>query len=332
MNTVTGVIGFCESGKYFCIPKTAAPRFNLELTSTEWYLGLDPASKFTGIALCDINFKAIILLDYKRDIRVSKEQYFDDLYYLLKRLLNGIKVKAVVNEKPFTAGFSRASDVLIALRGKIDGWVREIPALQSAEYNLIYPQTWKSQVIDKSKGKNRFNTKGAVAEDLCDRFPVLREYKNSLLSGDLDSFDALGLIVGYIKSAYTADGLAKISGMKEGNHVSTVTYYWARENDLDSNFSNRIFGEFGVVFKPKYLVYNDAYSLVDNVVMASSNYDCVYTILPEKELQQFQWKLGIDITENGRCLVMFIFRKGHYGVNEMRWVQNNFEWVEEVRG
>lgn len=331
MNTLTGIIAYNERGKSFIFDRTAVSQFNLELSDVVWDIGIDAASKYTGISLMDTNEKAVILLDVKRDPKVPKEKYFDDLYYLLKRLVKGKCINLTVNEKPFTGGYVRASDVLIALRGKIEDWVKEIPELAESKYRLIYPQTWKSQIIDKTKGKSRFNAKGAIAEDLCDIFPLLAEYKTSLSSGDLDSFDALGALLGYKRSSMTADGTEKINGMKEKSHVSLVAYDWVPVSAVTESYIDTKFNGFSAVFKPKYLEYNAKYSLLDNIVMASSNNDCVFTLVPENNLQQFQWKLGIDITEPSKVLIMFIFRKGNFSIKEIEMVKKCFDWTEEVQ-
>lgn len=334
MNTVTGIIINLRSQAKLLIDRTPMKQLHLNLgDSSIWRIGIDPASRYTGLALMDTNKQYVILLDCKRDVILPNDDFYNDLYYLLKRLVTGKKVERIVNEKPFVkGGYVRASEVLIALRGKIEIWVKNIPELNLAEFAQIPPNVWKSRVINKSKGKNRFRDKKAVAEDLCDIFPLLREYYNKGYSGDLDSFDALGALIGYEMYAYTENGTKKISGSKEKTHHSLVGYKWVAESEVDESFVQNTLGLMSQITKPIFLEYNTDYSFADNVTMATSNNDATVTIIPANQLQQFQWKFGIDITKRDHLLIMFAFRKGHFTPSECSSLKNKFEMHEEFGG
>ena len=335
MNTLRGVILSLKSGNYNIINTMPIKDFNLSLGAkeTEWELGLDPATKFTGIALRDTASHFVILLDCIYDNRVPPEQYFEDQFYLLKRLAKGHTFKRVVLERPFNSPYRHTNHVLMALRGRVETWISSIPELNTAQREQIYPNSWKSRVIDKKKGKNRYNQKGAVAEDLCDIYPGLREYFCSCTSGDYDSFDALGILVGYERYSHTADGNEQICGDKGRQHVSFVGYRWEKNEDLeDDNYLQSVFGKALEFLRPVFLDYNESYSFVDNVAMATNNNDAVASIVPEKQLQQFQWKLGIDVTEPNHTLMMFAFRKGHYTLGTFQVIQQLFPLNEEIGG
>lgn len=346
MNKVKGIIllrsGFEENSskepieKYLLIQETAMRDFSIDFSAAsgmEWVLGIDPASKFTGLCMMDTNKQFIILLDCMRDNKCDADTYFDELYYLIKRLVSWRNIKLTVNEKPFDSKYSKANYTLIALRGKIDLWVKKIPELAASQYRLIYVNSWKSRIVDKSKGKNRYNQKGAVAEDLCDIFPALRNYYVRCSQGDLDSFDALGIILGYLQCAYTSDGSEKIFGDKEYRHNSFIGYIWENVSDITSpGFIQNRFRGLYEVYRAKSLVYNEDYSFKDNVIMASTSNKAVMTVVPTSQLQALQWKLGIDISEKGKALVMFIYRLGEYTQHERDTLYSIFDLREEMSG
>lgn len=333
MTTLTGIIANVKNGKYSIVQKMPVKDFKLKLNANAaWRIGIDPASRYTGLAIMDVEKNFVILLDVKRDTIANKEEYYNDLYYLIKRLVTGITFDRVVSEKPFTGGFSRASDVLIALMGKIEEWVASIPELAASDFQLINPNVWKSRVIDKSKGKGRFNMKGAIAEDLCDAFPVLRPYFELGIGGDFDSFDALGILLGYDLYAYTDDGRKRISGTKEKTHKSFVGYQWVNSDEIGPDFAQKTLGLMAQYLKPEILEYNEDYSFAENVMMATTNNDAVISIVPDKLLQQFQWKFGIDVSDKSRCLIMFAFRCGHFSLSEMDYLRSQFDMQEEFGG
>lgn len=336
MNKITGVLYSVKSGNYHLIDPMSMKDFTLEFgekANLKWEIGIDPASRFTGIAMVDTETRIIVLLDCIRDTREPMEQFFKELFYLLKRLVNGKTIVRTVNEKPFIVrGHSSANQVLLALKGRIEMFVHDIPELRESEFIQIYPNTWKAHIIDKNKGKNRFNAQGSVAEDLCDIFPGLVPYRDKCTSGDLDAFDALGIVLGYRLYAYNEDGSKKICGDKEHSHRSLLCYKWINADEIGPGFYTKIFGEAASIFKPEFLTYNENYSFSDNVMMATTNHRAVMTLLPEEQLQAFQWKMGIDITEPNHVLIMFAFRKGKYTTNEINYLKNIFEYSEEEGG
>ena len=334
MNTVTGIIVDRQIHKYKIVRKTDMKTFNMNLGSGRtWKLGIDPASHFTGLALIDSETRYVVLLDCARDKCLMPDDFYQELFLLIKRLVKNQKIERVVNEKPFVKnGYSRASEILLKLRGKIEDWVKTIPELVAGEFVQINVNVWKSRVIDKSKGSNRFNQKGAVAEDLIDLIPELGNYYNLGIGGDLDSFDALGAILGYQKYAYTPEGYKKICGEKEKSHYSLVGYKWIDGNAMDQDFLAGWLGEAFSLVKPVLLEYNTEYSFIENVMMASTNNDAVITMLPQAELQQFQWKFNIDITEKNKVMIALILRTGHYPKSVIDYITNRFDGMSERLG
>ena len=333
MNSVRGIVVRLQDNGYKLISETNVKEFNLNLVEgRSWRICIDPATKFTGVALIDEFKEFVILLDFWRDKYLPKDVYEDELFFALKRIVCRKQVSHVVVEKPFTnRKFVRTSAELQSLQGAVKTWLRMIPELNEAEKHWVPVNTWKSYIINKEKGKGRFNQAGAIAEDLCDVIPALKKYKQGLNKGDLDSFDALGLLPGWEQHYFTVDGQAKIAGSKELSHKTFVGYLWLSEEDIDTEVQRILTRLMPVLGSPKALQFNERYDLLDNIAIASTENDFVVAVIPEKYLQQFQWKLEIDITEE-KDLIAFIIRKGNVSVSNMRVISNMFELQEEVGG
>lgn len=221
----------------------------------------------------------------------------------------------VVNEKPVPKKcFAHARDTLLELLGRLNVWIEDTPEFENAQHGAVFPQTWKSQVMDKSKGKNRSNIKSEVASDLVDKYPELKYYYDFYHTDDYDSFDSLGILDGYISYAFTSDGYPQIHGSKEKRHASVVLYDWIDIDDslsFEQNIETAI-GDNISIFQPYILRYNVKYSLHDNIRMASSNFGCVATLLPKSELAPFRWKFGIDPEILWQGINVIIMKRGDF--------------------
>lgn len=331
--TIQGVIAMPGSGKYQIIMPEAANSFKLKLASnTDWYLGIDQSTSCTGLALESSNGKFVILLDVIRDKRMMKEDFFKDL----RRLINGISFDQefllVANEKPVPRKFAHARETLLELLGRLNTWIEDNPAFEYAAHEALFPQTWKSKVVDKTKGKNRSNIKSEVASDLVDRFPELQHYFEFYHTDDYDSFDALGILEGARQYAYTANGYPKIHGSLEKTHTALALYQWAEWDDTKSYEENlaEIVGDMCKVLEPVILRYNPDYSLNENIRMCSSNYQSVLTVVPHDCLTAFQWKFGIDISESNKRLILIAVRKGNFTASTINALCEYLPMNEEV--
>lgn len=308
--------------------------FNLILKKDiPWYIGLDQSTSCTGVALKAADRSFVILLDVIRDTVAPKEEYFRDLHKLLIRLVRDQQIDIIVNEKPVpTEKKKYARQVLTEFLGRLNAWIDDIPELENAQHGALFPQTWKSLVMDKSKGKNRSKIKAEIAADLVDRYPALDYYYRFMHTDDYDAFDALGILEGYIAYAFTPDGYAQIHGSKETSHVSLVLYDWIDWDSrlsFEENIENALDGNLEI-FQPYILRYNENHSLHDNIRMASSNYDCTATIIPQKELQPFKWKYGIDPADTTKALMALILRRGRFSVGLVNNAKKVYTWNEEV--
>ena len=269
-----------------------------------------------------------ILEEYLKK-KLSNVDYYRDLKYLLKRLVEGNNIYFLIYERPAPKDMY-ASRVLQELKGHLEEWISEIPEFEFATIESLFAQTWKKYVVDKSKGKGRAKIKGDIAEDLCDRYPILDEYRIKYPFSDYDSFDACGILTGYFEYAFDDDGLEKIHGIIEKTHISLVGYYWCDVAKLESVLN--IFDGAANIFSFKKLSFCDEKKLHENIRMASSNYDAIYTRLPRKVIEPFMWKYGIDIDDASKCMIMFVLRKSSFSFKEIEKFKECIQWTEEVNG
>lgn len=334
MNIVIGVIGFLKQNRAIPIDPQRMSDFELILNKDcTWEMGIDQSTSCTGIALTDKEKNYVILLDCHRDKKIAKDIFYRELKYLLKRLAANQKYSMQIHERPVPAKYRSAGNVLLELKGRLEDWMYEIPEFENILHDSIYPQSWKSQVIDKSKGKNRFNDKAAIADDLCDRYPILRQYYNLYPYSDYDSFDALGILTGYKLCAFNEAGIQKIWGTQEKTHNSLVCYsYVSIESIKDHTVLDKLFGQVLSFYAPKFLAYNMAFNLHDNVRMASSNNRAVYTVLPDNVAQDLQWTYDFDNEDETKCMLMFVFRKGDFTTSSIHVLEKIFPWNEVICG
>lgn len=330
-NRVYGVILFLKRSQVIFVRDEPVDQVNLRLNpECKWQLGIDQSTSCTGIALRDLEGQFLILLDIKRDRALAREEYFRELHFFLKRIARGMTFTLVVNERPVPGKYRSSGDVLREFLGHLNEWIISIPELSLARHESIYPQTWKSLIVNKSKGKNRSNIKSEVALDVVDIYPDLQIYYNGYRLTDYDSFDALGILEGFCRYAFDSSGNELIHGSVEKRHVSFVCYKWVSLQDIKDNARQALFGDALSDLELTSLMYNERYDMHTNIRMASSNYDAIVTVIPTKELQPFQWRFGIDITDRQHALVMLVFRKAALRVSECEALNRIFEWKEDV--
>lgn len=331
--TVTGCVWMPLYGKTICIRPASIESFRLSLTrDTSWKIGIDQSTSCTGIALKSTDNKFVILLDVHNDYRIDKQGYYRGLKYLLRRIVRDRDFRFIVNEKPIPSKNKRyARDVLMEFLGHLNEWIDDTPELRGIRHEALYPQTWKSIVVDKSKGKHRSNIKYEVASDVVDLYPGLRGYFDTYPFSDYDSFDALGILDGFEKYAFDKSGNEMIHGSIEKRHNSFVCYDWVDRAAIGENIEKRL-GELLPCLKLRALVYNERYDFYTNVRMASSNYDAVITMLPDCELQKFQWRYNFDLQDKSKCLLAYVFRPGAMPRSMVSGLERIFEHQEVIRG
>lgn len=329
MNFISGVMCAPGTGSVVEIPITPTEDFRLKLFEGTWRLGIDQSTSCTGMCIQRSDKKYLALLDVKRDKSLEPRMYYVDLYRILQRIASGNKFDQVIMEKPVPKDMY-ASRVLHELKGRVEEWVEMIPEFNGVLVDSILPQTWKSFVMDKSKGPNRSNVKRCIAEDLVDTVPELEQYFDTYPYTDYDSFDAFGILTGFNKYAFADNGVMLIHGMKEKTHVSTVGYRWIDHSEFKNVLKD--LNGFDLLVKPSFLGFNEKYNLYDNIRMATTNWDFVITAIPEKELEPFMWKYNIDIDEPDKVMVGYFVRKGALTKRGIDFFKQEVPWNEEVYG
>ena len=330
---IQGIMCMPGTGKYQIIMPDHARDFTLRLKDgVSWKLGIDQSTSCTGLALKSSDQKYLVLLDVIRDKNMLKEDYFRDLRGVITRTTKDRVFTLVANEKPVPRKFAHARETLTELLGRLNTWIEDNPAFDGATHEAVFPQTWKSMVVDKSKGPNRSNIKREVASDLVDRYPELQHYFDFYHTSDYDSFDALGILDGTIEHAFTPDGYPKIHGTIEKTHTALALYKWY---DWDSDFSYEenlaaAFGDMAQVFQPVILRYNPRYTLNENVRLCSSAYTSVITVLDGVDLVPFQWKYGIDINEAGKKMILIALKMGAFSGGAISALKSYYPMNEEV--
>lgn len=331
MNSITGVVTVRSLNRVINVNPQSIQNFSMKLRSDRvWRIGIDQSTTCCGICVQDRSKDFQILFDIKRDKNLEKRVYYSDLKNFLRRLVANMQVDLIVWEIPVPSKKSKtAGNVLRELKGHLEEWVEEIPELQEAKQDSLYPQTWKSLVMNPKKGKNRSNIKSEVAADIVDLNPLLQLYYNAYPYSDYDSFDACGILNGYIDYAYTPEGLPMIHGSMEKTHISLVRYYRARRDELGQVLP-QIFGDkYSLWFKPELLVYNQRYNRHQNIRMASSNWDVVYTVLPKDQEMVLRWKYNFE-PDDDHVLIMFVYRKRSFTAGTIKVIEQALPWGEEV--
>ena len=222
--------------------------------------------------------------------------------------------------------------VLTELFGKLEVFLEFNPDLAKTELQSIYPQAWKSRIIDKSKGTGRINTKLCCAEDICDKKPLLKNYLYNSPAKDLDGFDACGILLGYKKCAYTDNGTPKIYGVVEKRHISRVYYRYVDISNVKTqeDFTEAVFGFLGETvsyFQPKLKVYNsdNHYNLLKNIKMASSTYSFTVTQLPNKVIEPLRWNFEFEYDSN-KVMFAYILRKRDFKKSDLNVLDSVMPW------
>lgn len=295
-------------------------------------MGIDQSTTCTGIYIEDDLDDFSAILEIPRDKNITKTQYFSELTRFLNYLFKDRKLTTVVYERPVpNMKQSVAYRTLTELAGKLEQWLYDNPAMCNVKVMSLYPQSWKSKVMDKSKGTGRTSNKRAIAEDICDAKPHLREFFKLSQAKDLDAYDACGILMGYKKLCFV-DGWPRIFGYLEKRHVTEVFYRYVSESEFQQNMKDTLYGVFEdtlPIFKPKFKVYNDDYDLNRNYRMASSNDNFVITYLPKSAVQRLQWKFNFDADPN-KIMLAYIVRKGAYKTGEIGYLESIMPWHEEI--
>lgn len=318
------------------VSEIAVNQANLNLsTDLTWDIAIDQSTSCTGITVMATDETIAGTFDIHRDKSLPDRVFYKELKEFLVRLTSNKKVRMLVYEKPLPKRqFQNAQRVLYELKGRLEEWIYDIPELEAADIiDSIFPQTWKSLVMDKSKGKNRSGKKIEIARDLIDRYPALREYGMAYPYTDYDGFDSLGILTGYKRYAFNSVGMEQIHGTIEQRHIAAVFYYAADKNKSFREVKDEAFGlykEFPCLWDMKFMAYNLGYKLTQNIRMASSGDVPVMTMLPPTEHQYLKWSYNMDV--EGKNVFAFIFKKSYLSRNNYEAFCDILPCNQEVYG
>lgn len=348
MSRIAGCIHFVqknEKGELEDKTVMVAPCYyedlNIILKKDRTYLvSIDQSSSCTGIYIKESTGLIDMVLDVKRD-GMEKEIFYRELEGLLKKLLKDIRVSLLVHEEPVPNRAQYYSGkVLLELKGRLRDWIAKIPSLQEASIVSIYPQSWKSLVLDKQAAKDagetmtkRGKSKAKIALDVCRYAPWFDEYRKFKFSTDYDAFDAVGILTGYIFAAFNEDGTRKIYGIQEKKHTSFVFYKYVPITLFEDgqNYMRILLQHMYPSVYPTMLFFNERYKFVENIRMASSNNKVCLTFLPKSEVQRLQWQYNFDKKEN-HIMVALICNKSKFTKKELESLARLFPWNEEIKG
>ena len=200
--------------------------FNLHLNEDHSYMiGIDQSTSCTGFSILSTDMNIHVVIDFLNSDS-DKNQYLRAFRGFLFSICKGQKITLLVHEEPVPQQVQKySSRVLQELVGHLKEWIASIPELEDAEIKSLYPQSWKSKVIDRdaaaSNGgfKKRAKSKAAISEDVCKIFPYLCQYRARHFSKDYDCFDATGILIGWILLSHNEKGEEQIYGLKKTKHV-----------------------------------------------------------------------------------------------------------------
>lgn len=333
MALVSGIIALNTKNQFSTFKRIQIKDLKIKLpTKLQYEIGIDQSTSCTGIYIQDTKNIVNILLELEFANK-DKKDYFADIFNLISRLVKGQTVNLIVCEKPVPKDVgSYTFRVLTELFGKLEVFLEFNPDLAKTELQSIYPQAWKSRIIDKSKGTGRINTKLCCAEDICDKKPLLKNYLYNSPAKDLDGFDACGILIGYKKCAYTDNGTPKIYGVVEKRHISRVYYRYVDISNVKTqeDFTEAVFGFLGETvsyFQPKLKVYNsdNHYNLLKNIKMASSTYSFTVTQLPNKVIEPLRWNFEFEYDSN-KVMFAYILKKGDFKKSDLNVLDSVMPW------
>ena len=315
------------------VPVTLAENF-------VYRLSIDQSTSCTGLFIRSECGTINLMLEVKRGAS-EKEEYFKELEYILKQLFLDQKVSIIIHEEPVpNKNQYYSGKVLIELKGRLREWIKRIPAFQDAEVVSMYPQSWKTFVVDKEAAKEsgktaaqRAKSKASIAEDVCKFLPDFYEYRMKHFSTDYDGFDAAGIMIGFRLAAFKPNGKRRIYGMKEKRHTSYVFYKYVPLKELQEAVipQDVILGDLTYGEHPKYLAYNENYKFVDNVIMATSSDKMTLTALPESELNRLQWMFDFEL-DKSKVMIAVLVNKSKYTAGQIEAFKYILPWYEEIKG
>ena len=328
MAIISGIICRNSTQKHFLIPPVLLDNLSsLRLPKSDGYIvAFDPSTSCTGIAAISLNRDFYALFDVRNDLQ-SKDNFFRDIFRFIYQLFATQRAPLIIHEHMPPQRYANGV-ALLELEGALKEWIKRIPGFDQSRVEKILPQSWKTFVVDpnkpgdyvKGKKKRRCDCKNLIAEDVTALYPLLDPYLRCTPAKDYDSFDAMGIIHGYLDYAYDEQGRPKICGLEEKTHTSLVAYRpLAPEILTQPNALYYGFNGCERALDMKYLIYNTRYNLNKNIRMATSNNKAVATVIPDKYVPALQLEFGFDYAPGSVCCA-YMLRKGKLTAREQSFI------------
>ena len=275
-----------------------------------YQIGIDQSTTQTGIAIktYDTN-KLVYMLDYINEGMLHYKDYIGMFVTALEYLLRQIPVKRLVYEEhSHIRGDSKyASKVLRNLADNISKVQLKFP---STEFCTTSPVVWRSTFLPKDIYKGRMkdnNIKLYVVEECLRRYPNIIKYK-SYVGDSYDSFEALGILDGFLEGNFTPDGRRIVTRDLpiEYNHycIKNLRIYSERTKATFLDEFKEEIKKRGFV----QLVHNEDMALDELSRRATTNFKEVILIplKRNKEYNIYLWDYGIEAKDDEIiCLICY---------------------------
>lgn len=202
-------IHYCYTDKYSYLAKESnnvhgipyPDSFSLP-TEEDLVIAFDQSTSQTGLAIWNVQGDLICVADFVNSGKVLDFPiYTGMLSNIMKKILEDCFVEQFIYEKHSRMP-GLADSVLMKMKGTMDMWKFNIPALEGLDYGEILPQVWRKHFLrgdPRYKGRyTKDKVKGAAYEECCLRYPELKKYFDSFRQVP-DSCDALGIGEGFIQ-------------------------------------------------------------------------------------------------------------------------------------
>lgn len=275
--------------------------------SKTYSIALDQSTTCTGIYVVSTDMKYRMIMDFER-LQTERKRFISYLRRLISNLVQGLKVDTMLIEKPVPHKHQRYSgDILRELKGALEQLQFDVPELEHVDIACILPQVWKAQILDKSKGKGRFNDKYAVVEDLIDMFPELLGHAERCTTKDRDSFEAVGIYHGYMKKKFDEEGNEKNFGEIEYSHVSRYYAIYV-DKEFEDILTGITPGELRKNGTEMY-TYDTNETFYKNIKYASTkNKEVILLVKDLDMILNLAFRFDFDYNP-GKTLALFIYRK-----------------------
>ena len=326
MSLVTGIFCFLDNGKYAIMEDNFmvfSNSVNQQLRkmfddNERYYLSLDQSTTCTGISIRNTEETVLCQMDFMR-LQTPKEVYFTQLEKLVSHLVKDLRLSLIVIENPIPVKNSKATPVLFKLAKDIKGWKDSIPEFYGVPFDTIYPQQWKEKVLDKKKGKYRYGVKAEIAKDVSDIFPLLNNYRVRCLACDFDSFDATGIMSGYLRQHFDEDGNKVNFGSAVYNSKMHIFVKYLPSIEIKN--TNLIMEGIPKKMPIEMLQYNSDKSFYDNLRMACSGYPVsCFSINDQLTYLNMLWESKESFNRNYN-FVCVVARQGYMTESQLRKAQ-----------